>query len=429
MQRKWKQTFVAVALLTLLGQAPAFAARIVVGGQCTLARAIIAANSDSTAGGVCRRGLGADNIVLPRNRPQVLTRIDNISYGPTGLPVIRSNIRISGNGNVISRIAPARFRIFAVARNGRLFLNRLTIRGGSAVRHRRGSGGGGIRSVGILVTIRVTFDGNNAVNGSGGGIWAQNVLIIIQNRFRFNRSFCTLFPSARICQDTNGGGTFYGTGPLPISSLQPTPTLSVTGTTFSGNTANGTGGGLMVCGEATVANSLFADNAASQGGGLSLDDAFTDVTLTNTTLTDNIAAQSGGGIFVEDESLLTLNNTVVSGNTAPQGPEIVALPEASVETDNANTIGFGGNAGIVGFTLGPSDTIAAQPPRDPTVEELPPVAQLPIQEPPPAEEPPPPAQPAPPPPSDEAPSEEAPPTTEPPADEAPSPGELPPPPE
>lgn len=405
MQIKWKRPLIAIALITLLGQAPAFAARIIVGDQCTLARAIIAANTNTTAGGVCRQGRGTDNIVLPRNRPQVLTRVDNISYGPTGLPVIRSNIRIIGNGNVISRRARARFRIFAVARNGRLALVGLTIRNGFATRR----GGGGIRSVGILISIDVQIKGNRSI-GNGGGIWAQNVVVIIRNRFSRNQSV-----------PINGGGIFYATGAEPLNSLQPVPALTITDTTFSGNIARDSGGGAMVDGEATITGSTFADNAAAQGGALLIDDAFSSVEMTNTTLTDNIAAQSGGGILLEDGSLLTLNNSTVSGNTAPQGAEILAQSGASVETDNANTIGFGANAGIVGFTLGPSDTIAAQPPPDPTPEELPPIAQL-IQESPPAEELPPPTQSALPPPTQPA----LPPPTQ--LDPAPPPPEnLPPP--
>ena len=94
------------------------------------------------------------------------------------------------------------------------------------------------------------------------------------------------------------------------------------------------------------------------------------VAVTGSVLTDNVATERGGGLIVGGGSTLTLNTTVVPGNVAPQGREAVVQPGSIVAADNANTIGYGGNAGIVGFTLGPSDTIAAQPPLDPTLEEL-----------------------------------------------------------
>ncbi|HKF96381.1 MAG TPA: hypothetical protein VKB96_17670, partial [Gammaproteobacteria bacterium] len=92
LKKNSKRLLAGFALLLLLGQTPVFAATIVVGGPCTLARAMVAANTDTRAGGFCRPGLGPDTIVLPPNRPQVLTGVNNRVYGPTGLPVIRSSI-------------------------------------------------------------------------------------------------------------------------------------------------------------------------------------------------------------------------------------------------------------------------------------------------------------------------------------------------
>jgi hypothetical protein len=91
--------------LLVLGQAPALAATINVGGACTLVRAIVAANNDTTASGNYTKGRGADTIVLPRNSTQTLTAVNNTTpYGPTGLPFIRSVITIAGNGSIIRRL-------------------------------------------------------------------------------------------------------------------------------------------------------------------------------------------------------------------------------------------------------------------------------------------------------------------------------------
>src|SRR5215207_2071539 len=88
-QRQWKRSLAGVALLLALGQAPALAATINVGGTCTLVRAIAAANNDTTANGRCTKGSGADRIVLPNGSTKTLTSVNNTNYGPTGLPTIR----------------------------------------------------------------------------------------------------------------------------------------------------------------------------------------------------------------------------------------------------------------------------------------------------------------------------------------------------
>jgi len=384
LKKNSKRLLAGFALLLLLGQTPVFAATIVVGGPCTLARAMVAANTDTRAGGFCRPGLGPDTIVLPPNRPQVLTGVNNRVYGPTGLPVIRSSISIIGNGNTISRHPrAASFRIFAVAPNGSLRLSRLTLKGGLAPQ----LGGGGVRSLGRLVMADVVLDGNRAY-GTGGGFWAQNSVISIRSQFVRNRSFCIPSFSPMVC---NGGGGFYATG-FAVPGATNVPHLTVDDSKFTGNAAGEDGGGLQVKGEATVSNSTFADNAAQQGGAMAIGTQLANiikerlraantvqrssaaaisaqtssVVMTNTTLTDNVARQSGGGIAIGDGSDITLTNTVVSGNRAPQAPEVLAEPGSFVDTDAFNTFGQGGNAGVAGFVPGATDTVAAQPPPDPT---------------------------------------------------------------
>src|SRR5215211_4296275 len=100
LQRQWKQSLAGLALLIALGQAPALAATINVGGSCTLIRAIVAANNDTATPG-CKKGSGADTIVLPLHSTQTLTAVNNTNYGPTGLPTVRTPITIVGNGSKI----------------------------------------------------------------------------------------------------------------------------------------------------------------------------------------------------------------------------------------------------------------------------------------------------------------------------------------
>src|SRR5215218_2701973 len=147
------------------------AATINVGETCTLVRAINAANNDTTASGNCRKGSGADTIVLPRGSTQRLTSVNN---DDNGLPVIRSDITIAGNNSTIRRAASAPdFRIFAVGDTGDLMLRRATVSGGVAPLPSSGGSqlsveGGAVYNVGTFTLINSTISGNRAFRGGGG---------------------------------------------------------------------------------------------------------------------------------------------------------------------------------------------------------------------------------------------------------------------
>lgn len=62
LQRIWKRSLVGLALLLALGQAPALAATINVGGGCLLVNAITAANTNNAIG-LCKAGSGARTLL------------------------------------------------------------------------------------------------------------------------------------------------------------------------------------------------------------------------------------------------------------------------------------------------------------------------------------------------------------------------------
>jgi hypothetical protein len=107
LQRQWRLPLATLALWLALTATPVQATTITVGGACTLVDAITAANTDTATGG-CRAGRRADTIVLPAGSLQRLTQVNNSTYGPTGLPVIRSVITIVGNGSTIARVRGSR---------------------------------------------------------------------------------------------------------------------------------------------------------------------------------------------------------------------------------------------------------------------------------------------------------------------------------
>src|SRR4029453_10600277 len=94
LQRHWRASLGGLALLLTLGQAPALAVTINVDGTvCTLVDAITAANADALVGGCDgSASTGADMLVLQPSSVHALTTVNNITYGPTGLPIVSSEI-------------------------------------------------------------------------------------------------------------------------------------------------------------------------------------------------------------------------------------------------------------------------------------------------------------------------------------------------
>ncbi|WP_407898631.1 DUF4347 domain-containing protein, partial [Scytonema sp. NUACC26] len=116
-----------------------------------------------------------------------LNQINNYWYGPNGLPEIKSQITIEGNGAIVERATATgtpNFRFFYVAGSlnpapydiapGNLTLKNLTLQGGVA-KGGDGMGGGGGAGFGGAIFIRAgslnlsntTFTSNTAIGGSG----------------------------------------------------------------------------------------------------------------------------------------------------------------------------------------------------------------------------------------------------------------------
>ena len=208
LQCRWRSSLGELAFLLALGQAPALAATINVGGGCTLIDAITAANNNAATGG-CTAGSAADTLVLPAGSTHTLTQSHD--GGPNGLPLVTSAITIAGNGSTITCDPGApQFRILGVATNGDLTLQETTLSGGAS----GAGGGGGMYNDGNLTLTKSTVSGNSA--GFGGGVF-------------------------------NGGN------------------LTLTNSTVSGNSA-GSGGGVRNSGTLALAQTLVSENTASVQG-------------------------------------------------------------------------------------------------------------------------------------------------------------------
>jgi hypothetical protein len=334
-------------LLLALSATPAWAATIKVGGTCTLARAIIAANTNTTAGGRCARGRGADSIVLPKKKTLRLRSPNNATYGPTGLPTIRSAITIIGNGSKIQRApnAPA-FRILSVASTGNLKLLNTTVSGGRAD---RGGGGAVYVDGGTLTLTNTTISGN-----SGGGIDAYDSVVNVINS-TVSRNIGTgvsgIFNNVRITKSVISGNTRGGV-------FGYNGDLRITSSTISGNSGDGInqGGGRVLLTKTTISGNtrgIAVGNAEEYS---------TNVVLTQSTVTRN----GRGGIRAyasEYGTNITFNRSIISGNGRFEAFADKPRPDhfISVTAGNFNIFGHSGKAGVKGFKPGPTDIVPKEP--------------------------------------------------------------------
>jgi immunoglobulin I-set domain protein len=179
-------------------------------------------------------------------------------------------------------------------------------------------GGGGIISGSINNTMSVTncvISGNSATGvgtaGGGGILHTGGSLTITGTTFSGNST------------SASGGGLGYTAGD-PLIRTPSTGTLSVSGSTFSGNTANSAaagGGGADLfnsnagSGTYTINSSSFSSNNAPNGNGGAIIVESGPLTLTTSSLANNSAGVTGGAISSSGSASVTFSRLV--GNSVP----------------------------------------------------------------------------------------------------------------
>jgi hypothetical protein len=244
--------------------------------NCTLGDALVAANTDAAVDACSHTNLGSGGpfqLVLPAGvGPFVLELSEPGTAGRVGLPIVSANVTVHGNGNTVERNGTFacpdptadEFRIFEVARGGRLVVEMLDLRNGCA------PASGAVHNAGQLVLHGVTITDSTAFADDGGGI-----------------------------------GNERGNAEL-------------VDTTIADNHAYGDGGGIYNARSATLVltRSTVALNSASNGGGI--ENMASDATLLNSTISSN-TADNGGGISNSGGAGLTLVNSTIAANQAGRG--------------------------------------------------------------------------------------------------------------
>ena len=159
----------------------------------------------------------------------------------------------------------------------------------------------------ITLTSGITVSKNTAIDGTGQSITISGggsvEAFSVNSGVHFSVNNLTI---ANGHSFFDGGGIFSNHG-----------TLTVTNSTFSGNTVGRSGGGIVSgnSGLLIVTNSTFSGNSAGFGGGIYSDGT---LTTTNSTFSGNTASRGGGGI-INSDGKVAITNSTFSGNTAPAG--------------------------------------------------------------------------------------------------------------
>ena len=182
-----------------------------------------------------------------------------------------------------------------------------------------GDGGGTFFNGGGTLT-GCMFMGNTA-RQNGGGAYFNNIATLKDCTFKDNMAtslfgggaYFSSFARGTLtgCTFTGNTADFQGGGIYFASSLTTGTTLD--SCTFTSNESfMGSGGGVYAFRIVTLTNCGFTNNTAVFGGGLS---ALDGGTLTGCTFTDNTARQNGGGAYFPDRTV-TLNGCTFTRNTA-----------------------------------------------------------------------------------------------------------------
>jgi CSLREA domain-containing protein len=162
------------------------------------------------------------------------------------------------------------------------------------------SAGGGIYCYDCILNVsHSTFSNNNTPNGSGGGIYHIYNSVTISD---------SIFTNNGASYGGGGGGVFSSSGGLTL-----------TNSSFSNNSANGSpGGAIHIEGTINISQSTFSNNSAGSGGGIyDGSSVYAISTIANSTFSGNSASDSpgnGGGIY--NTGNLTITNSTFSGNNA-----------------------------------------------------------------------------------------------------------------
>ena len=159
-------------------------------------------------------------------------------------------------------------------------------------------------AAGIVDKGNLTLASSVVTGNTGSGIINDGALTVSNSNISGNKAYSVHF----------GGG------------IRNVGTATISNSTISGNTAFpgfNRGGGIINYGAAAIYNSTISGNTAFDGGGIDNETILNSslqptLTISDSTISGNSAALAGGGIS-NNEGTATISDSTISGNTAVRG--------------------------------------------------------------------------------------------------------------
>jgi len=326
-------TLILTIMLLILPTAQA--ADIELSDTCSLADAITAANTDKAVG-ECPAGDGADTIKLS----------GSITLDAT-LPHITSEITIEGRGFTIS--GNERFRIFYVSA-GTLTIDDLIMTKGMADEIDIGGqtyiGGGAIVNLGELSITGGTFADNLA--DYGGAIYNRSSRLSITNStFTNNYAYLNggaIYNRSSRLSITNSTFTNNHSVEERGGAIDNQGELSITDSTFLDNSADIGGGALhnygnIVSSSVSIINSTFTGNSTDGNEGGAISNRLAKLSITGSTFTSNSARFQGGAVYnYNSRGELGITNSIFVGNHSDGDGGAIKSTDSELSVTNSTFI-------------------------------------------------------------------------------------------
>lgn len=255
-------------------------------GKCSLAEAIIAANSGQPQD-TCAAGVPGKSVIELTPGEYIFTQVDqsppqfewliSLTDVGTALPPIVFPVTIHGNGAVLTRAENAApFRFFELMVNSTLTMNNITLQNGDVAE----DWGGAIYSMNASITLDNTRFINNRSDNGGAIYFTLGRIDITNSEFIENKS-------------TGNGGALF------IDSSRS----SILSTRFEGNQSDGRGGGIYAYFATIVVRDgfFFKNRVTGDANGLWGGGMFTNhvnITITDSQFYQNESPAYGGAVGI-----------------------------------------------------------------------------------------------------------------------------------
>jgi CSLREA domain-containing protein len=330
---RWLRVLAALALTAAMLRValPTYAAALAVSktadtsdgacdADCSLREAIVAANAAP----------GADTITVPAGVYQ-FTRTGNDDVGAVGDLDITDSLTIIGAGAATTIIDGQDIdRVFDIASTTAcactVAFSGITITNGSANATNFNVGGAIYIGAGVTASISDSTISSSSATGSGAGIEARGAHLTLANVTFLNNDAVASGGAVRaISSLTISGSSFVNNeaefGGAIALAQDNAKTISIIGSSFTGNHTASTAGG-----SADDGGAIYADIDAA-------------LTLVGNTFTGNSAVNNGGALFLQDNATagtgtLSASYNRIVGNSAASGNGLFRASGTAIATKN-----------------------------------------------------------------------------------------------